>query len=406
MDILETLRYLRPNESVVFPPGKTYILSNVFWVGQRVYTSEQDVSKLNVIWNQEANVYTETPFTIPTQQECEDCWNSTLGSEIALKKFRTKRNTILSTTDKYATTDYPHSNLAMQQEWLDYRQALRDLPTLMTPLEGGSMKLWVTNQNGPLQAGDSLVTSNVTGYFTKGTPAVVTIKDACDFSASTTETYYSNIVGITESNVVTTSETPQEGYTENAYWTSNSVSYYTGNVVSHYSNVVVYDGVSVYSNSDTAQEGYTAVLRSNTSPTEIEGYTPILSYSNISSDVYDANVHTDYVKVVTHYSNVSVVETVAYSNIDASTYEALDTAHVITPGYTSFFHEVSNTSILVGAYAQLTPTQRTEYTINTIEPVTSNLQSFYTPQTRVVNHEIKDVGDHVAAHVECTFPSS
>jgi len=128
MDILETLRYLRPNESVVFPPGKTYILSNVFWVGQRVYTSEQDVSKLNVIWNEEANVYTETPFTIPTQQECEDCWNSTLGSEIALKKLRTKRNTVLSTTDKYATTDYPHSNLAMQQEWLDYRQVLRDLP--------------------------------------------------------------------------------------------------------------------------------------------------------------------------------------------------------------------------------------------------------------------------------------
>ena len=405
MDILETLRYLRPNESVVFPPGKTYILSNVFWVGQRVYTSEQDVSKLNVIWNQEANVYTETPFTIPTQQECEDCWNSTLGSEIALKKFRTKRNQVLSTTDKYATTDYPHSNLAVQQEWLDQRQTLRDLPTLVTPLEGGSMKLWVTNQNGPLQAGDSLVLSNTAGYFTKGAPAVVTIKDACDFSASTTETYYSNIASVTESNVITTSETPQKGYTENAYWTSNSVSYYTGNVVTHYSNVVVYDGVSVYSNSDTAQEGYVAVEVSNTSPTEIEGYTPILSYSNISSDVYDANVHTEYAKVVTHYSNISVVETVEYSNISASTYEALDSNAVVTPGYTSFFHEVSNTSILVSAYTQLTPDQRSEYTINTIEPVTSNLQSFYTPQTKTVTHEIKDVGDHIAAHVECTFPS-
>jgi hypothetical protein len=322
-----------------------------------------------------------------------------------LKELRTKRNQVLSTTDKYATTDYPHSNLAKQQEWLDYRQALRDLPSNGTAVNGGNIKLWVTNQNGPLQAGDSLVTSNVAGYFTKGVPAVVTIKDACDFSASTTETYYSNIAGVTESNVVTTSETPQEGYTENAYWTSNSVSYYTGNVVTHYSNVVVYDGVSVYSNSETAQEGYTAVSISQDSVEEVEGYTPVLSYSNVSSDRYDANVYTDYVKVVTHYSNVSVVETVAYANITASTYEALDSNAVVTPGYTSFFHEVSNTSILVGAYAQLTPTQRTEYTINTIEPVTSNLQSFYTPQTRVVNHEIKDVGDHIAAHVECTFPS-
>jgi hypothetical protein len=406
MDIIETLRYLRPDESVAIQFGKEPTLSNVFWLGQRVYTSEQDVSKLNVIWNEEANVYTETPFTIPTQQECEDCWNSTLGSEIALKKLRTKRNTVLSTTDKYATTDYPHSNLAVQQEWLDYRQALRDLPSNGTAVNGGNIKLWVTNQNGPLQAGDSLVTSNVAGYFTKGTPAVATIKDACDFSASTTETYYSNIASVTESNVVTTSETPQEGYTENAYWTSNTVSYYTGNVVTHYSNVVVYDGVSVYSNSETAQEGYTAVSISQDSVEEVEGYTPVLSYSNVSSDRYDASVHTDYVKVVNHYSNVSVVETVAYSNIAASTYEALDTVHVITPGYTSFFHEVSNTSILVGAYAQLTPTQRSEYTVQVIEPVTSNLQSFYTPQTRVVNHEIKDVGDHIAAHVECTFPTS
>ena len=323
-----------------------------------------------------------------------------------LKELRTERNRVLSTTDIYAITDYPHSNLAVQQEWLDQRQALRDLPTLVTPLRGSSMKLWVTNENGSLQAGDSLVLSNTAGYFTKGAPAVVTIKDACDFSASTTETYYSNIVSVTESNVITTSETAQEGYTENAYWTSNSVSYYTGNVVTHYSNLVVYDGVNVYSNSDTAQEGYTAVSVSQDSVEEVEGYTPVLSYSNVSSDRYDANVHTEYTKVVTHYSNVSVVETIEYSNISTSVYEALDSNLIVTPGYTSFFHEVSNTSIRVGAYATLTPEQRTEYTVTVVEPVTSNLQSFYTPQTKTVTHEIKDVGDYKVAHVICTFPTS
>jgi hypothetical protein len=332
-----------------------------------------------------------------------------------LKELRTKRNTVLEQSDRYAITDFPYGTEEDKQARLTQRQTLRDLPTLVTPLEGGSMKLWVTNQNGPLQAGDSLVTSNVSGYFTKGVPAVVTIKDACAFSASTTETYYSNIASVTESNVVTTSETPQEGYTENAYWTSNSVSYYTGNVVTHYSNVVVYDGVNVHTNVEVAeysnlaaetQGNYTAVSISQDSVEEVEGYTPVLSYSNVSSDRYDANVYTDYMKVVTHYSNVSVVETVAYANIAASTYEALDSNAVVTPGYTSFFHEVSNTSILVGTYAQLTPTQRTEYTINAFEPVTSNLQSFYTPQTKTVTHEIKDVGDHIAAHVECTFPTS
>jgi hypothetical protein len=331
-----------------------------------------------------------------------------------LKELRTKRNTLLEQTDRYAITDFPYGTEDDKQARLTQRQALRDLPSLVTPLEGGSMKLWVTNENGPLQAGDSLVLSNTAGYFTKGEPAVVTIKDACDFSASTTETYYSNIVSVTESNVVTTSETAQEGYTENAYWTSNSVSYYTGNVVSHYSNLVVYDGVNVYTNVEVGayanlatevQGNYTAVSVSQDSVEEVEGYTPVLSYSNISSDVYDANVHTEYAKVVTHYSNVSVVETIEYSNISASAYEALDSNLVVTPGYTSFFQELSNTSIRVGAYATLTPEQRSEYTVTVVEPVTSNLQSFYTPQTKTVTHEIRDVGDYKAVEVECTFPN-
>ena len=351
-----------------------------------------------LIWYDERNSLPK-----PTLEELTEKWNEYVAAQ-PLKELRTERNTLLEQTDRYAITDFPHSNLAVQQEWLDQRQALRDLPTLVTPLEGGSMKLWVTNENGSLQAGDSLVLSNTAGYFTKGEPAVVTIKDACDFSASTTETYYSNIMSVTESNVITTSETAQDGYTENAYWTSNSVSYYTGNVVTHYSNVVVYDGVSVYSNSDTAQEGYTAVSVSQDSVEEVEGYTPVLSYSNVSSDRYDANVHTEYTKVVTHYSNVSVVETTEYSNITSVAYEALDSNLVVTPGYTSFFHEVSNTSIRVGAYAALTPEQRTEYTIQSVPAVTSNLQSFYTPQTKTVTHEIRDVGDYKAVEVVCTLP--
>ena len=331
-----------------------------------------------------------------------------------LKELRTKRNTVLEQTDRYAITDFPYGTEDDKQARLTQRQTLRDLPSLVTPIEGGSMKLWVTNENGSLQAGDSLVLSNTAGYFTKGEPAVVTVKDPCDFSTSTTETYYSNIVSVTESNVVTTSETAQEGYTENAYWTSNSVSYYTGNVVSHYSNVVVYDGVNVYTNVEVGayanlatevQGNYTPVSVSQDSVEEVEGYTPVLSYSNISSDRYDANVHTEYTKVVTHYSNVSVVETIEYSNISASAYEALDSNLVVTPGYTSFFHEVSNTSIRVGAYAQLTPEQRSEYTVTVVEPITSNLQSFYTPHTRVVTREVRDVGDFKAVEVVCTWPN-
>ena len=223
------------------------------------------------------------------------------------------------------------------------------------------------------------------------------------------ETYYSNIVSVTQKDEV-------------SYWTSNTISHYEGNVVSHYSNVVVYDGVNVYTNVEIGvysnlaaetQSNFTAIMKSNTSPVEIEGYTPVLKYSNIASGLYDANVHVDYTKVIESPAS-NVVE---YSNISASAYEALDSNLVVTPGYTSFFHEVSNTSIRVGAYATLTPEQRTEYTIQSVPAVTSNLQSFYTPQSKTTVHELRyidasgaltDQANAVwkAAQVECTFPNS
>jgi hypothetical protein len=274
-----------------------------------------------------------------------------------------------------------------------------------------AQSIWVTDEGGPLQPGDGLVASSIPGYFTKGEPAVIAICDCCEFANSTTETYYSNIVSVTQSNVLTTSETAQEGYAENAYWTSNTISHYVGNVIAYYSNLVVYDGVNVYTNVQVgeytnlatgAQEGYTPVYTSNTSPVEIEGYEPVIVYSNVNSDVYDANVHREYTKVVTHYSNISVVETVTYSNISAAEYEKLDTNHIVTPGYTNFYNEASNTSIRVEQYAALTPKERTEYVVQTIAPVTANLQSYYTQQTREVPTYVRELeGGIKAMHVQC-----
>ena len=47
-----------------------------------------------------------------------------------LKELRTKRNTLLDQSDKYVTVDFPHATPEKKQGWLDYRQALRDLPTV------------------------------------------------------------------------------------------------------------------------------------------------------------------------------------------------------------------------------------------------------------------------------------
>jgi len=353
-----------------------------------------------LIWKDE-NV--PKPSVEELTAECEK-----INRERPLKELRAKRNRVLEQTDRYATIDYPHATDEEKQRWLDHRQTLRDLPELVSP----EMKIWVTDECGPLQVGDGLMlSSNVEGYFTKGEPAVVDLLEPCDFSNTTTETYYSNIVSVTQSNVVVTSETEEPGYVENCYWTSSTVSHYVGNAVSHYSNVVVYDGVSVYtnvqvgeySNLDTEiQEGYTAVMVSNTSPVEIEGYAPVVVYSNVSSDLYDANVHTEYTKVITHYSNISVVEQVTYSNITAAEYANLSTGYIVTPGYTLFVNAASNTTIRVEQYAALTPEQRAEYVVQPVAPVTSNLQTYYTAQTREMHHTIRELDGGIRAqYVSC-----
>jgi hypothetical protein len=63
----------------------------------------------------------------PSKEEFEAKLQELIDAQ-PLKELRTKRNTLLEQTDRYATLDYPHSNTVVQQTWFDYRQALRDLP--------------------------------------------------------------------------------------------------------------------------------------------------------------------------------------------------------------------------------------------------------------------------------------
>ena len=43
--------------------------------------------------------------------------------------LKSKRDQFLFDTDKYALPDWPHSSPEIRQAWLDYRQALRELPS-------------------------------------------------------------------------------------------------------------------------------------------------------------------------------------------------------------------------------------------------------------------------------------
>ena len=50
----------------------------------------------------------------------------------SIDDIRRFRDEILKNTDKYVTIDYPHATEEVKQAWLDYRQALRDLPANTT----------------------------------------------------------------------------------------------------------------------------------------------------------------------------------------------------------------------------------------------------------------------------------
>lgn len=96
------------------------------------------VSEIILSWNPQPEWYRyntswesiEVPegYEKPPKEEFEAKLQELIDAQ-PLKELRTKRNTLLEQTDRYATLDYPHSNLAVQQTWFDYRQALRDLPT-------------------------------------------------------------------------------------------------------------------------------------------------------------------------------------------------------------------------------------------------------------------------------------
>ena len=131
MDILRTLVSLRPGNSITFKNDSSETLSNVVWVTQKIYTLsdyEELEDKSNLLFNEEAGVYTIAPFTIPTQQECEDHWNTTLKNQLALDALRRRRNKLLTECD-WVVTRATSMDTPVPDEWKTYMQALRDLPT-------------------------------------------------------------------------------------------------------------------------------------------------------------------------------------------------------------------------------------------------------------------------------------
>ena len=86
-----------------------YYSSNV-WICGETYES--------LIWNDKT---TEKP----TEEELNIKW-----AELKKEQMREKRNELLKECDFKLVSDYPHSSDEKKQEWLSYRQSLRDFPSV------------------------------------------------------------------------------------------------------------------------------------------------------------------------------------------------------------------------------------------------------------------------------------
>ena len=90
-------------------------------------------------------------YTVPTESEFNER-RILLTNQLPLKIYREIREVIFMEIDKYALPDFPHSSESVRQAWLDYRKALRDLPSLQSPSldsEGNLINIiWPTDPNG------------------------------------------------------------------------------------------------------------------------------------------------------------------------------------------------------------------------------------------------------------------
>jgi len=87
-----------------------------------------------LIWDDTEKIFKPQKVASATDEEYENTIIN-MKNTLLLNKIREKRTKILERTDKYVTIDYPHPTPEIKQAWIDYRQALRDLPSNTTDPE-------------------------------------------------------------------------------------------------------------------------------------------------------------------------------------------------------------------------------------------------------------------------------
>jgi hypothetical protein len=101
--------------------------------GNVVYSQKKTQTEYDLMDENNKAVYYKIQqlYTLkPILKETLILMSQNYSNVLNMSTLRTKRNTVLEQSDRYAITDYPHATPEKKQEWLDYRQALRDLPSV------------------------------------------------------------------------------------------------------------------------------------------------------------------------------------------------------------------------------------------------------------------------------------
>ena len=82
-----------------------------------------------------------TTITKPTYEQLK-AEETKIIQGLPLKNLRDQRDELLQETDIYGLTDFPFTNDTKKQEWMTYRQDLRNLPSVSDPKLDANGKLY------------------------------------------------------------------------------------------------------------------------------------------------------------------------------------------------------------------------------------------------------------------------
>ena len=152
----------------------------------------------------------------PTPEEIEQK-KQELIAELPMKRLRYERDLLLRKCDKYSLPDWPHSDSSKRQEWLDYRQALRDLPSSTTPQFDSNNNLinvtWPTKPDTETtttteDAETTTTTEETTTTTEESTPETTTTTE--ETTTTTEETTTTTEESTPETTTTTEAETTEE----------------------------------------------------------------------------------------------------------------------------------------------------------------------------------------------------